>query len=193
MKKIGITGNIGSGKSTLTKVFSLMGIPVYDADSRAKWLMQNQPEIQRGLIAIFGEEVYDHNQILNRVYLANLVFQQPNLLAQLNALVHPLVFADFDHWLAIQNAPYIVKEAALLIESESYKQLDELILVCAPEHIRIQRTMERDGTSREAVEARMKNQMEESLKIPFAKYIVQNDGTQLLIPQIMRIHEMLVG
>ncbi len=192
MKKIGITGNIGSGKSTLTKLFSIIGIPVYDADSRAKWLMQHHPAIKEGLLHIFGKDVYHSDQTLNKAFIANLVFKQPELLAKLNTLVHPKVFADFDQWLTEQDAPYIVKEAALLIESESYKQLDELILVCAPESLRLERTMNRDAASKAAVLARMSNQMDEALKVPYANYLVNNDGVQMLIPQVLAIHAAIL-
>jgi dephospho-CoA kinase len=192
MKKIGITGNIGSGKSTLTKIFSLLGVPVYDADSRAKWLMQNHPEIQKGLIQLFGDEVYFQDKSLNRSFIASKVFKNAALLASLNQLVHPPVFADFDEWLSHQQAPYIVKEAALLIESKSYLQLDEIILVCAPEDLRIKRTMERDTATKEAVLARMKNQMDEAAKIPYATCILHNDGSDLLIPQVAKIHAHLL-
>ena len=192
MKKIGITGNIGSGKSTLTKIFSLLGVPVYDADSRAKWLMQNHPDIQKGLIQLFGDEVYFQDKTLNRSFIAGKVFNNAELLASLNQLVHPPVFADFDEWLIRQRAPYIVKEAALLIESKSYLQLDEIILVCAPEDLRIKRTMERDAATEEAVLARMKNQMDEAAKIPYATCILHNDGSDLLIPQVAKIHTHLL-
>jgi dephospho-CoA kinase len=192
MKKIGITGNIGSGKSTLTKIFSLLEVPVYDADSRAKWLMQNHPDIQKGLIQLFGDEVYFLDKTLNRSFIAAKVFNNAELLASLNQLVHPTVFADFDEWLSRQHAPYIVKEAALLIESKSYLQLDEIILVCAPSALRIKRTMERDAATEEAVLARMKNQMDEAAKIPYATCILHNDGSDLLIPQVTKIHTHLL-
>src|SRR6186713_3252159 len=165
MKKVGITGCIGSGKSTVSRIFAHLDVPVYNADSRAKQLMVTSPSLMRGITELFGIEAYDQDGILNRSHISSQAFQDKNLLEELNALVHPAVFKDFDDWCAAQKTPYIVKEAALMFESDSYKALDWVMMVTAPEEMRIQRTIQRDGLSREQVLARMKNQMSEEEKL----------------------------
>ncbi len=192
MKKIGITGNIGSGKSTITRIFALLGIPIFDADSRAKWLMNNRPDLINGIKEIFGNEAYLSDLSLNRKYIASIAFHDKSKIDALNSLIHPAVAADFLSWSNSQSSPYIVKEAALLIESNSYLDLDDLILVKCPIEIRIERTIKRDALSREAVEARVKNQMSEEEKNPFAKYFINNDGSELLIPQVLQIHQLIL-
>ncbi|MCG9880479.1 MAG: dephospho-CoA kinase [Bacteroidia bacterium] len=193
MIKVGITGNIGSGKSTIAKLFALQGIPVYDADSRAKAIMVEDQQLISELIKHFGPETYFADATLNRAYLSQQVFNNPEKLKILNSIVHPAVFRDFNSWLnQYQGAgvPYILKEAALLVESGSYKDLDYLILVQADEEIRLQRSMARDAASAEAILARMKNQMPQESKVPFAQFFIQNNN-DLLIPQVLEIHQEL--
>jgi dephospho-CoA kinase len=189
MKKIGITGSIGSGKSTVTKLFATLGVPAYDADSRAKTLMVSSPALISNIQKLFGAEAYLSDGSLNRPFIAQQAFHNKHLLTQLNALVHPAVFDDFDQWCAQQSsATYVIKEAALMFESDSYKQLDEVIVVTAPEELRIQRTIARDGLTAEAVIARMKNQLSEDEKRKRAQYEIINDEQHLLIPQVLKLH-----
>ncbi len=192
MKKIGITGNIGSGKSTVSKIFQILGIPIYDADSRAKWLMSNDVSLVNQIKNIFGEEAYLSNNTLNRKHIADIAFVNKLKLNELNSAVHPAVALDFKSWSNTQNSPYILKEAALLIESSSYLDLDELILVKCPIEIRIQRTMNRDAVDRSSVEARINNQMSEEDKVPYSNYIINNDGNELLITQVLKIHHQIL-
>lgn len=193
MKKFGLTGCIGSGKSTVSRIFMQLGIPVYDADSRAKWLMQHHPDLIQAIQSLLGTGAYQPDGSLNRAFISTQVFQSPALLAQLNALVHPEVFADFDQWSRqYPNAPYLIKEAALMFESDSYKQVDKVIVVTAPEDLRIQRTVTRDGITRDAVLARMKNQWTEEQKLAKAHYRVINDESHLLIPQVLLLHQQFI-
>ena len=194
MIKVGITGNIGSGKSTIARLFALLGAPVYNADTRAKAIMVEDTELKNELVKIFGQETYFADGQLNRTHLSQQVFNNPDQLKLLNSIVHPGVFRDFNFWLnQFQTAqlPYILKEAALLIESGSYKDLDYLILVQADEEIRLQRSMARDAASKEAILARMKNQMPQENKLPFAQFFIQNNSKDLLIPQVLKIHNEL--
>ena len=194
MIKVGITGNIGSGKSTIAKLFALLGTPVYDADTRAKAIMVEDIELKNELVKVFGQEAYFADGQLNRTYLSQQVFNNPAQLNILNSIVHPAVFRDFNFWLNQYKAaqiPYILKEAALLIESGSYKDLDCLILVQADEEIRLQRSMARDAASAEAILVRMKNQMPQENKVPFAHFFIQNNYNDLLIPQVLKIHDEL--
>jgi dephospho-CoA kinase len=189
LKKIGITGCIGSGKTTVSRIFMQLGIPVYNADSRAKWLMESNDILIRNIKEIFGSNAYTTDGALNRSFIAAEAFKHPDLLKQLNQVVHPFVFADFDEWCnKHSNYQYIVKEAALMFESDSYKQLDEIIVVTAPESLRIERSMQRDGSSKEAVLARMKNQMTEAEKLSKAHHEIKNDEEHLLIPQVLVLH-----
>lgn len=191
MIKAGITGGIGSGKTTVCKVFETLGVPIYYADDRAKYLMHHNAELKAALIARFGEAIYKDGQ-LDRPYLAQQVFNNPKALQDLNSLVHPAVARDSEQWQQQQSsAPYTLKEAALLYEAGSYKQLDKIIVVTAPIEIRIQRVMDRDGVSRQQVINRIKNQMPEEEKVSLADFVIHNDGKQSLIDQIMSIHQQL--
>jgi dephospho-CoA kinase len=191
--KIGITGGIGSGKTTVCKIFETLGIPVYYADERAKWLMTNDLELVKNIKILFGKAAYNDG-ILNRSYIAEIAFSDPQKLEQLNSLVHPAVLRDGEIWQESHpNVPYTLKEAALLFESGSYKQLDKIIVVTAPLELRIQRVLQRDQTSREAVEARIAKQMLEEEKIKRADFIIINDNTHALIPQVLQIHRQLVS
>lgn len=187
MMQIGITGGIGSGKTTVCQLFSALGIPIYDADAAAKRLMTENAELRAGILALFGESAYLQGE-LNRPFIAAQVFENKTLLDQLNALVHPAVAKDTAAWVLEQTAPYVIKEAALLIESGSYKTLDKLIVVSAPEELRIQRVMQRNQLRREEVVARMNNQLPESEKLALADYVILNDGEHLLLPQVLQIH-----
>lgn len=194
MLKIGITGGIGSGKTTVCHIFASLGIPVYNADRRAKWLMTNEPELVRSIKELFGPEAYYENGQLNRQHLGDIIFAEPEKREQLNALVHPAVWRDGDRWNEEnRDAPYTLKEAALIFESGGDKLLDKIIVVTAPEDIRITRVVRRDGVERAAVKARIAAQMPESEKVVRADFVIVNDGKQLLIPQVLEIHRELAG
>ncbi|MDZ4667783.1 MAG: dephospho-CoA kinase [bacterium] len=191
MLKVGITGNIGSGKSTLVRIFAQLGVPVYDADSRAKGVMVENKKLVSDITQLLGTNSYFPNGDLNRGEISQKVFNNPALLKQLNALVHPALFLDFDHWVLNQNAPYVLKEAALLIESGSNKKLDQLIVVLADEGVRLQRSMDRDKVDEAAILARMRNQMPQEEKANHAQFIIHNNS-ELLIPQVLKIHQSLL-
>ena len=192
MLKAGITGGIGSGKSTVCRLFALLGIPVYDADSRAKWLMTGDPQLVAAVKKNFGSNMYAADGTLNRQALAARVFSDTAQLQLLNSLVHPAVLKDHEAWhRKQQNVPYTLKEAALLFESGSYKKLDTVILVSAPEELRIQRAMQRDGSTREAIVQRLKNQLSEGERKKRSDHIILNDGEHSLIEQVLRLHHEL--
>ncbi|RYF81890.1 MAG: dephospho-CoA kinase [Chitinophagaceae bacterium] len=190
--RIGLTGGIGSGKTTVAKIFETLGIPVYYADDAAKRIMHENVALRQQITEYFGAEVYAGNQ-LNRALLASLVFNNPENLALLNSLVHPLTIADADAWMQQQQTPYTIKEAALVFESDVYKHLDKVIGVSAPYELRLQRTMQRDNIGRAAVEARMARQMDEEEKMKRCDFIIYNDEKQLLIPQVVALHEELLA
>ncbi|HMR19706.1 MAG TPA: dephospho-CoA kinase [Sphingobacterium sp.] len=191
--KVGITGGIGTGKSFVSKVFKTLGVPFYDADLEAKQIMVKDEHVRGALIAAFGPETYLPDGALNRQYLSGQVFNDTKKLALLNSIVHPAVIQAGIDWSNRQTAPYSLKEAALLYESGSYKNLDYTILVTAPEELRIQRVMQRDGISRDAVLQRMHKQMPEDEKLQYADFIVHNDGVLPLLPQILAIHHTLLN
>jgi dephospho-CoA kinase len=192
MLKIGITGGIGSGKSTVAKVFEILGVPVFYADQQAKSLMHTDELLVSGIKDNFGQEAYSDNQ-LNRKYIADIVFNNQAELAKLNSLVHPAVFRAFDVWVDAQKAPYVLKEAALLFESGSYKLCDKTILVTAPEKLKILRVMHRDSITEELVKARINKQWTEEQGIDLADYKIINDEEQLLIPQVLQLHEQFLS
>jgi dephospho-CoA kinase len=194
MLKIGLTGGIGSGKSTVARIFEVLGIPVYYADDRAKQLMASDPELIRAITGLFGDGAYDAEGRLNRSWIAQRVFSDPPLLKQLESLVHPAVFADGDRWFEAQSgSPYAIKEAALLFESGGYKALDKVVVVAAPLALRIQRVVSRDKTTPEEVEARIRRQMPEEEKVRLADFVILNDGEHSLIRQVMAVHEQLLS
>ncbi len=192
MIKIGITGGIGSGKTTVCKIFETLGIPVYYADSRAKRLMTSNKPLKKAIIALLGKEAYFKNGRLNRKYIGNCVFNDKELLKKLNALVHPVVHQDSKAWFDIQKTPYALKEAALLFESNGHLFLDKVITVLADQDERIRRVIERDGSSKKDVIARMNNQWKDSQRIEKSDFIIENNRKELLIPQIMQIHKELL-
>ncbi len=190
--KIGITGGIGSGKSTVAAVFEVLGIPVYYADSRAKWLMVNDQKLMTSIKNIFGTDAYLMDGSLNRPLIAKIAFNNPEKLKKLNALVHPVVKLDYEHWHRQQkNVPYTLKEAALLFESGSAHELDAVIEVFAAQKIRINRVRKRDGLTRKQVLSRIRNQMPESEKRKLADFVLLNDGKNGLIKQVLDLHQRL--
>ncbi|TWJ04706.1 dephospho-CoA kinase [Mucilaginibacter frigoritolerans] len=188
MLKIGITGNIGSGKTTVSKIFEVLGIPVFYADDAAKNAMVNDVILINEIKIAFGDTSYFEDGTLNRKYIAGIVFNDNAKLAKLNSLVHPATFRAFDTWVKQhKHVPYVLKEAALLFESDSYKMCDYTIMVQAPLEIRIQRVMKRDGLTREEVESRNAHQFSEEKKSQLADHIIKNDDSQLVIPQVLNL------
>ncbi len=190
--KIGITGGIGSGKSLVTKIFSLVGIPVYDADTRAKSILSFHPDVKKEIIHFLGEEAYIGGE-LNRRYIAEKVFNDKRKIEKINAIVHPRVGEDFNDW-AKQHShyPYLLKEAALLYESGSYMQLDKIIVVFAPLEMRLKRVLARDTQRTEQeVKAIMDKQITDEEKIKKADFVIYNDETKLVIPQVMALDNQI--
>ena len=195
MLKAGITGGIGSGKTTVCRMFEKLGIPVYFADDSAKYLMQHEHFLIDQIKKNFGEDVYI-NGTLDRKLLASKVFNDPARLSLLNSLVHPAVFRDTERWIEEQRdkkVPYILKEAALLVETGSYKALDKLIVVVAPLNTRIQRVTERDKVDEAEIIARVKNQLPEEEKVKLADFVITNNATlEELEQQVLKIHEKMI-
>lgn len=194
MYKVGITGGIGSGKTTACKVFEVLGIPVFYADTVAKEIMIQDELLINGVKETFGKDSYFDDGTLNNRHIAAIVFNNQNELAKLNALVHPAVFRAFDSWEAAVNPDvlYTLKEAALLFESGSYKMCDTTILVTAPIDTRIQRVMLRDGVSAEQVKARMDKQFSDEDKAKLADYFIYNNETQSIIQQVLSLHQQFL-
>jgi dephospho-CoA kinase len=191
MLKVGLTGGIGSGKSIVAGIFNVLGIPVFDADSGAKKLMETDPHLRHQLTKEFGDETYLENR-LNRPYLAAQVFNNIYKLDKLNAIVHPAIINAADNWMKSQTSPYIIKEAALIFEAGSSVHLDFIIGVFAPVPIRLQRVMERDRITREEVKARMNRQIQDEIKMKLCDFVLVNDEQRLLTPQVLALHEVLM-
>jgi dephospho-CoA kinase len=190
--RLGLTGGIGSGKSTVAQIFEVLGIPVYYADIAAKKIMSEDKELRSAITNIFGEQAYENNT-LNRKYISSIVFSDPAKLQQLNALVHPATKKDAETWMEQQRSPYAIHEAALIFEAKVSDRLDLVLGVSSPLELRIKRAMERDKVSREEVLKRMAQQLDEELKMSKCDYVLLNDEQQLLIPQVLELHEKLVG
>ncbi|MFT4973823.1 MAG: dephospho-CoA kinase [Saprospiraceae bacterium] len=191
--KIGITGGIGSGKTTACRIFAAMGIPIYYADERAKDLMVNNLTVVAKLKSLFGKNAYLPDGRLHRQHISAIVFNNKKMLEKLNAIVHPAVHEDGIAWqIAQKNVPYTIKEAALLFETSSDKALDKVITVFAPKEVRLERVIARDESNRAAVEARMDKQMDDFKKMHLADFVIFNDGKRPLIPQIHRLHQRIL-
>lgn len=193
--KVGITGGIGAGKSIACEIFKILSVPVYDADSRAKTLMEESERVISLMIETFGPDSYNSQGKLNRKYLAEKVFPDATKLKEINQIVHPAVEEDFVEWVSNQDeADYILKEAALLVETGTYKKLDALIMVTAPEHIRIQRVLSRDNhRTIEDIRAIIDKQLAEEKKKEVSKFVIINNDNVLLIPQILKIHDFFIN
>jgi len=187
-KIIGLTGGIGSGKTTVANLFASLGIPVFNADDAAKQLMQNSPIIKNQLIQQFGDKVYEQGQ-LNKSYLASIVFGDPEKLAILNSIVHPVTIQAALDWAQQQSSAYVIKEAALIFESNASEGLDYVIGVTAPIALRIERVMKRDQCSQAEVEKRMQYQISDAVKMKLCDKVIVNDDIQLITPQVIAIHE----
>jgi dephospho-CoA kinase len=190
--RIGLTGGIGSGKSTAAQIFEVLAIPVYYADIAAKRLMNEDEELRAGITKIFGKEAYI-NETLNRKYISSIVFSDGAKLKILNALVHPVTKKDGETWMHQQITPYAIHEAALIFEANVSDRLDYVIGVSSPIELRISRAMERDKVSREEVLKRMDQQLDEDVKMSKCDFVLINDEQQLLIPQVLALHEKLIG
>jgi dephospho-CoA kinase len=190
MLKVGITGGMGSGKTTVAHIFETLGIPVYYADDAAKRIMNEDPSLRMEIIRIFGDESYN-GEGLNRSYIASKVFSNPEQLNMLNAIVHPATIRDGENWMKRQNSPYALKEAALIFESGAAEGLDYVIGVSAPIPLRIERVIQRDGMERSEIKARMAKQLDPEIAMKLCDFVIQNNEQELLIPQVLKIHEEL--
>lgn len=191
MLRIGITGGIGSGKSTVSRIFEVLGIPVYYADAAARRLMNENQELKKKIINLFGNESYKDGE-LNRPFIASLVFNNKEKLEQLNALTHPATILDAAKWMQLQSSPYIIKEAALIFETGSSEHLDLVIGVYTPAPLRIQRIIKRDNVKKEEVLQRMNRQINEDIKMRLCDFVIINDEQQLLILQVLQLHKLLL-
>lgn len=192
MLRIGITGGIGSGKSTVSKIFEVLGIPVYYADDASKRLMNEDEELKEKLRSTFGDKTYVDGQ-LDRAYVAAVVFNDPGKLVLLNSIMHPATIKDAEKWMLRQTTPYAIKEAALIFESGSQEYLDKVIGVYTPVTVRIHRVMQRDNVTREEVLSRMNKQIDEDMKMRLCDYIITNNEQELLIPQVIELHKKFLA
>lgn len=188
---VGITGGIGSGKTTVARIFEALGIPVYNSDVRSKTLLTTSEELKLELIKQFGPEIYSDSGI-DRAYFASLIFNNKDLLARSNQIIHPFVKQDFENWVNKQASPYVLKESAILFETGIYKQLDKTILVIAPKELRIKRVAMREKIPEEAVLERVKNQWSDEKKEKLADFVIVNNEQQLVLSQVLKIHSELV-
>jgi len=191
MIKVGLTGGIGSGKTLVGEIFKRLGIPVFNADYQAKLILNKDKEVKEQIKSEFGTDIYT-NQGIDRKKLAALIFNDPSLLTKVNAIIHPRVRQYFIDWMNEQDARYVIEEAAILFESNAYKELDYTINVHADELVRVNRVVERDNTNVEAVKSRMKNQLGDDERISLADYTIYNNGNEMILPQVLEIHQKIL-
>lgn len=192
MIKVGITGGIGSGKTTVCKVFELLNVPVYYADVEAKQILNSNDEVKLNIRKAFGNEVFNEGNEIDKMKLATFVFNNKEKLDTLNSLIHPVVHEHFENWLKQHSSQkYILKEAAILFESNAYKLMDKVITVIAPLELKINRVMQRDKLTKQQIEQRISNQISDEEKIKHSQFVIHNDEQQLLIPQILNVHHEL--
>ncbi|MEY3576941.1 MAG: hypothetical protein RL394_524 [Bacteroidota bacterium] len=191
MLKVGLTGGIGAGKSTVAHIFEVLGIPVYHADQEAKKLMQTHPTLIEKIKIAFSEKAYVEG-ILDRKFLSSLVFNDKQKLELLNSIVHPFTIQDGKEWMEKQSSPYVIKEAALIFESASQGEYECIIGVFAPTTLRIHRTIQRDQIERDKVLNRMEKQLDENIKMKLCDHVLINNEQTLLIPQVIALHEKLM-
>jgi len=188
---VGLTGGIGSGKTTVGSFFESYGIPIYIADKEAKGLMNRSKVIKRKLIELFGESAYENGQ-LNRTYLATKIFSDKELLSKMNAIIHPKVASHFKRWLKKQDAPYVIKEAAIIFENKLEHQYDYIITVVADEHLRLERVIKRDDTSVEKIKSIMRNQLTDNEKIKRSDFVIRNNDLETSKKQALEIHQIIL-
>jgi len=188
---VGLTGGIGSGKSTVARFFRELGVPVYDSDKEAKVLMVKSEMVRRELINLFGEEAFIGKK-LNKTHISSIVFKEKEKLAKLNAIVHPAVRNHFVQWVEQQSSAYVIQETALIFENETRENYDAVILVTAPENIRIQRVIKRDGVSKGEIKARIANQMSDEDKISLADFVIENNELKSTKKAVKTIHKKLM-
>ena len=189
---VGLTGGIGSGKSTIAAMFQELGVPVYNSDERAKHLMNTSKKIRKRLIELLGEKAYLDDK-LNRVYIAKKVFNDADLLEKLNHIVHPVVRKDFVKWTKKQNAPYVIQETALLFENNAQELYDSVILITAPKELRIERVLARDEFTKEQVIARMNNQLDDETKLKLTNFVIENIELESTALKVLEIHEAILA
>ena len=192
MMHVGLTGGIGSGKTTVARVFRTLGVPVFEADAEGRKLLDDDAAVQAAVTQRFGNDLTTNGKI-DRKALATIVFKDPNALADLNAIIHPAVRAAFAHWAKAQTAPYAIMESAILAESGGHANFERIIVVSAPEPLRMARVMQRDGVGEHAVKARMANQASDEERSAIADHVIHNDDRKLVIPQVLAIHEALLN
>lgn len=188
---VGLTGGIGSGKTTVAQIFQQLQVPVFVADEESKKLLDTDADLQAQLVEWLGPELIKEGRV-DRAYMASRIFKDEDLLKKVNALIHPAVGRAFQNWYQKQEAPYIIREAAILFESGTHKDCAKIIVVSAPEELRLQRVIKRSGESPEQVKARMAKQWPQEKKEALADYIIHNDHQEMLIPQVLQIHEDLI-
>ena len=191
-KIIGLTGGIGSGKSRVAKAFSALGVPCYIADMEAKKIMIENADVKMKIIALFGEKAYI-NELLNRSFIGDIVFKNPDKLSALNGIVHPAVAEHFAQWVALQTFPYVIKEVAILFETGGHAHVNKSLLITAPKELRIQRVMERDDCTEKEVLVRMANQWEEEQRIPLADFVLNNVDWKTTLQQIELLHSRFLS
>lgn len=189
---VGLTGGIGSGKSTVAEMFLQLGVPVYCADMEAKRLMNTSPELQKGIVELFGKMAYENNQ-LNRSFIAEIVFKNKEKLQRLNALVHPAVKKHFENWVHLQVTPYVIQENPLIFEKKAKDDFDMVITVTAPIDVRIERVMKRDGFTKKQVLDRMSNQMDDQLKIEGADFVINNEILEKTRVRTTEVHNQILS
>ena len=191
MLKVGITGGIGSGKSIVCQVFSTLGIPVFRADDAARYLLETDIDVIVKVKALLGDSIYV-NALPDRAAIAAIVFKDPSKLTQLNAILHPATIAYGNQWMETQHAPYVIKEAAIFFESGSYKDMDVMIGIYAPQELRIHRALQRPGATLPDVLNRISLQMNEDEKMKRCNHVITNDDKTAVLPQVLAIHEILL-
>lgn len=191
MMIVGLTGGIGSGKTTVANFFVELGVPVYNSDKEAKKLMASSKQVKKAIIALLGEKAY-HGEKLNKKYISEQIFNNEQLLKKMNGIVHPVVKEHFETWVKMQKTPYVIQETALIFENSKQDFYDFTILVTAPENIRIKRVMERDGSTKRDVLGRLKNQLDDDKKIPFSDYVLENNQLSKTRLRVEEIHKALL-
>lgn len=187
MIKVGITGGIGSGKTTICNFFKVLGIPVFEADAEAKQIMNSSSTVQSRIKLAFGNDIYLHDNTIDRKKLAKLIFNSPTLLETINLIIHPEVRKYFNEWCGKQTSPYIVYEAAIIFETGFHEELDFSVLITAPVEERIKRVMERENTSEEDIRSRIEKQWTDEQKMKLADYTIINDNRELIVPQLLEL------